>query len=302
MINKLVLVLKGMCMGAADVVPGVSGGTMALIMGIYQPLISAIRSFDWVWAKSILRFDVKAMLQRPHFGFLIPLMMGILFSVIIFTRIIPLPILIKTHPELIYGLFFGLILASIVILLLETRISSLSSCLFMLIGIAIGFLVFTLVPAETPNESWFIFVSGAIAICAMILPGISGSFLLLMMKKYSYILNAIGHFNISVIIPFALGAACGLMVFSRVLSFFLHNFYHQTMALITGLLVASLWVIWPFQQREYVTLENKQKLISSTPYIPEQWSNDVLFSILCVFVGVALVAIIHMLGQRFQDQ
>ena len=287
-------------MGAADVVPGVSGGTIALIMGIYQSLIDAIRSFDMTWLKSVLTLDIKTAIQRPHFAFIIPLMIGILLAVIIFTRVIPLPTLIKTHPELVYGLFFGLIVASIVVLLIESRVRTFSAILFVLFGITFGFFVFNLVPAETPTDAWFIFISGAIAICAMILPGISGSFLLLMMKKYAYILNAIGHFQLSVIVPFALGAAFGLIIFSRVLSYFLHHFYQYTLALIIGLLIASLWVIWPFQMREYVQLDNKQKLISSTPYLPEQITNDVLFSISLMIIGCVLVALVHYFGSRFQ--
>jgi len=176
-------------MGAADVVPGVSGGTMALIFGIYSCLINAIKSFDTDWIKGIIKFDLEVILHRPHFAFLIPLVMGIFAAVLFFTRVVPLPILIRTHPEIIYGLFFGLILGSALVLMKVTESWSFKEIRFVIAGIAIGYLIFNMVPVETPDASWFIFLSGAVAISAMILPGISGSFILLMLKKYTYIFH-----------------------------------------------------------------------------------------------------------------
>ncbi len=286
-------------MGAADVVPGVSGGTMALILRIYQQLINAIKSFDLIWFKSIITFDIKTVIQRPHFAFIMPLFIGIFVSIIIFTRAIPLPVLIKTHPEQVYGLFFGLILASILLLLREIKGYNLSCYVAMFSGLALGLYVFNLVPATTPDDSWFIFVSGAIAICAMILPGISGSFILLMLKKYSYILDAIGHFEFSVIIPFALGAGISLMLFSRFLSYLLSRFYKVTLLFIVGILAASLWVIWPFQNRVYGSLRDKEYLIKSTPFVPDQLNEIVSQSFLFALTGFALVLLIDLLAKKY---
>ncbi len=296
--NKIILVLKGMCMGAADVVPGVSGGTMALILGIYQQLINAIKSFDFLWFKAIFSFDFKTIFNRPHFAFLIPLMIGILAAVIVFTRIFPLPIYILLYPELVFGLFFGLILASIFVLVKQTKLTDIIHYVFITFGIAVGYFVFSMVPEETPNDTWFVFITGAIAICAMILPGISGSFLLLMLKKYSYILTAIGHFKLSIIIPFALGAATGLMLFSRVLSYLLSRYNKSTLAFIIGLLVASLWIIWPFQERHYATIRGKEKLIESVPYIPQYITLEVMQSLGMVLIGFILVITIDYLANR----
>ena len=214
-------------MGAADVVPGVSGGTMALIFGIYPRLINAIKSFDTDWIKGIIKLDLDVILHRPHFAFLIPLVIGILAAILFFTRVVPLPVLIRTHPEIIYGLFFGLILGSVLVLMKVTKSWSFKEIRFVIAGIAIGHLIFNMVPVETPDASWFIFLSGAVAISAMILPGISGSFILLMLKKYAYIFNAIGYFNFAVIIPFTLGMIMGLVLFSRVLSWLLKKWYQE---------------------------------------------------------------------------
>jgi len=289
----LKIIAKGFGMGAADVVPGVSGGTMALIFGIYPRLINAIKSFDINWIRGLIKFDLDVILHRPHFSFLIPLFAGIFTAILFFTRIVPLPVLIYTHPEIIYGLFFGLILGSVRVLMKETGSWSFKELRFVLAGIAIGHLIFNMVPMETPDASWFIFLSGVVAISAMILPGISGSFILLMLNKYAYIFNAIGHFNFAVIIPFALGMIMGLALFSRALSWLLKTWNQETLSTIIGLLVASLWVIWPFQERIYESIRDKERLIESNPYIPVQISADVNLSIAMMITGLLLVLILN---------
>jgi len=294
--SYLKIIAKGFGMGAADVVPGVSGGTMALIFGIYPRLINAIKSFDTDWIKGIVKFDLNIILHRPHFAFLIPLIIGILAAILFFTRVVPLPILIRTHPEIIYGLFFGLILGSVLVLMKVTKSWSFKEIRFVIAGIAIGHLIFNMVPVETPDASWFIFLSGAVAISAMILPGISGSFILLMLKKYAYIFNAIGYFNFSVIIPFTLGMIMGLVLFSRVLSWLLKKWYQETLSAIIGLLVASLWVIWPFQERMYEMVRGKERLIETQPYFPQQITADVNMAAGMIILGLLLVLVINFLS------
>ena len=285
-------------MGTADVVPGVSGGTMALILGIYQQLINAIKSFDLLWFRSILRFDIKTLLHRPHFTFLIPLGLGIFAALIFFTRVIPLPVLIKTYPEQVYGLFFGLISGSIVILMYEIRQIILQDFIALMVGVILGLYVFNLIPTTTPDDTWFIFISGAVAICAMLLPGISGSFILLMLKKYAYVLNGIGHFDFAIIIPFGLGVVTGLMLFSRFLSWLLDRFYKLTLLFIIGLLIASLWVIWPFQERTYTSLRGKEYLVNSMPVFPEAVSGEVIYSLVLCTAGIIVVVLINWYVQR----
>jgi len=292
--NKIILAAKGFCMGAADVVPGVSGGTMAFILGIYEQLIAAIRSFDTIWLQHILKRELKPTLQRPHFSFLIPLIIGIFCAVLFFTRVIPLPVLLHTHPEPIYGLFFGLIIGSVIALLPETGRFNASALFFLIIGTLLGWFIVNLVPVNTPDSAWFIFLSGMLAISAMLLPGISGSFILLILRKYDTILNAIGHFNFVVLIPFGLGALTGLVIFSRLLDWLLTYFYRATLLIIIGILIGSLWVIWPFQIRQYIQIHNKERLISSTPYWPEAFFNQsVIYALSMMLLGLALVLIIY---------
>jgi putative membrane protein len=292
----LKIIAKGFGMGAADVVPGVSGGTMALIFGIYPRLINAIKSFDIDWVKAIVKFDLDVILHRPHFSFLIPLFMGIFAAILFFTRIVPLPVLIRTHPEAIYGLFFGLILGSVLVLMKETGSWSFKEFRFIIAGVALGYLMFNMVPVETPDASWFIFLSGAVAISAMILPGISGSFILLMLKKYTYIFNAIGHFNFVVIIPFVLGMITGLVLFSRVLSWLLKKWYQEALSTIIGLLIASLCVIWPFQERMYEMVRGKERLIDTQPYLPQQITAEVNIAVGMIILGLLLVLAINYLS------
>jgi len=293
MIHKLILAAKGFCMGAADVVPGVSGGTMAFILGIYTQFINAIRSFDVIWLQHVFKLELKPALQRPHFGFLIPLFIGLVCALLFFTRVVPLPILLHTHPEIIYGLFFGLIVGSIIAILPEIERFDTSAVFFLSLGTGLGWLIVTIVPVNTPDSAWFIFLSGMLAISAMLLPGISGSFILLILRKYDTILNAIGHFHLMVLIPFGLGVLTGLIVFSRLLSWLLARFYRATLLVIIGILIGSLWVIWPFQEREYVTVHGKDRLISSTPFWPDAWNETVIYALFMMFIGLGFILTIY---------
>lgn len=285
-------------MGAADVVPGVSGGTMAFILGIYTELIAAIKSFDSSWLLAVVQLDFKTAVSKPHFAFLIPLGTGLVCALLFFTRIVHLPVLLLDYPEQIYGLFFGLIVGSIIVLVTDMKDLTSRDYLMVLAGVIIGLIVFNLVPRQTPETSWFVFIAGALAICAMILPGISGSFILLILNKYAYIFNAIGYFKFSILIPFGLGAITGLLLFSRVLSYLLSIYYQKTILFIGGLLIASLYVIWPFQERIYAVVREKQRLIATTPIMPDELSQAVVVSITLFISGLLFVITIHRFGTK----
>jgi putative membrane protein len=289
----LSIAARGFLMGAADVVPGVSGGTMAVVLGIYQRLINAIGAVDTRFVKHLLRAQLRAAAEHADLRFLLALGFGIFAALMFFTRVVSLPTLIKTHPEPVYGLFFGLITASIVILLKSLRGFGGADALILILGVGIGFGMVNLVPTATPESAWFIFLSGALAICAMILPGISGSFILLILQKYAYIFTAVGRLDLAVLLPFALGAATGLVLFSRVLAFLLSSFYRLTVNFIVGLLIGSLWVIWPFQIRVEVVIDGTTRLLRNTPFLPHSLSPDVLSSIALAGIGVVGVLALH---------
>jgi putative membrane protein len=252
------LMLKGFLMGSADIVPGVSGGTMALITGIYDRLINAIRSFDGGVIKSALRFRIKDIFEQVHWRFLFLLLSGIVLAVIFFTRIVPLQVYMFTHPEIVYGLFFGLILGSIFILIKEIDPTqrNMKNGFALVLGALFGFWIVTLVPTDTPENFAFVFLSGAVSICAMILPGISGSYILLILRKYDYVLGNLGELGglytieaFMALVPFGLGALFGLALFSRLLSWLLKNYHATTLMVLVGFLIGSLYVIWPWQDR-----------------------------------------------------
>lgn len=282
----------------ADLVPGVSGGTIAFITGIYTRLLEAIKSFDVDWIMSVIKFDVKGALGKPHFAFLIPLLAGIAGALAFFTRVVSLQELIRDYPELVYGLFFGLILASIAILLREIGKFGVKELLVTFIGVALGFAIVNIVPVNTPDASWFIFLSGAIAICAMILPGISGSFILLILKKYTFIIGAVAALDFTVLLPFALGAITGLLAFTRFLVWWLHHYYKLTLLVINGILIGALWIIWPFQARVYETIGDKKVMISTNPVWPEQLDMTFAYSLLLMALGFVAVMLIHFIALR----
>jgi len=285
-------------MGAADVVPGVSGGTMAFILGIYPRLIAAIRAFDLKLLRLLGGRQLHAAVRHTDLALLLPLLLGIFAALMVFTRVIPLPQMLISSPEPIYSLFFGLILASVLVLWRGLDERSRSDPAWLALGLAIGLGAVNLVPFDTPRDVWFVFTSGALAICAMILPGISGSFILLILRKYSYVLDAVGRLDLSVLVPFGLGAICGLLLFSRVLNWLLTRHYRRTLLTIMGALCGSLWAIWPFQERAYEVIHGSRRLLRSRPVLPASVDTGLLTDLLLVGIGIALVWGLDRLARR----
>lgn len=268
---------KGILMGFADVIPGVSGGTIALIAGIYERFLAAIKSFDKDAITHILAFRIKSFFEHIHWKFLIALLFGIQVAILVASKVLKLPVLIHTQPEPIYGLFFGLILGSIFVLVKKIQPFSWNIGFGLILGTAIGFTVVNLVPTDTPEDLPFVFLYGMISIIAMILPGISGSFILLILGKYDFILGNIALLGteetISALIVmgvFASGSLVGIATFSRFLSWLLNKFYKLTMAVLIGFLIGSLWVIWPWQERDYEEIVSKKIELSAQPELVQE--------------------------------
>jgi putative membrane protein len=301
--SQFLLFLKGFAMGSADVVPGVSGGTMALITGIYTQWLDAIKSVDAAAIKNLLQFKFKAAFATIEWKFLITILAGLFSAILFFTRVIPLPELIHTHPVQVYGLFFGLILGSVFVVGKDVGKFDLRAIAFTALGVAIGFWVVNLVPTETPDHPLFIFFAGSVAICAMVLPGISGSFILLILRKYDYVL---GQFSLlggpdtlsalGVLVPFGLGVLTGIALFTRFLSWLLHHYGKPTMAVLIGFMIGSLWVIWPWQNRVYETVRGKEKLIHSEPMLPALGDMNLAWGVGLMVIGLALVLVLERLA------
>ena len=236
---------KGMCMGAADVIPGVSGGTIAFIMGIYAELLDSIKSVNGEALKLLLKGKIGAFWKHINGTFLASLFAGILISVFSLAKL--MKYLLEFHPVPLWSFFFGLILASAVYILKGLDKWSIRNIISLLVGVAIGAFICLASPGQTPDALWFIFLSGAIAICAMILPGISGSFILLLLGKYAFVMEAVSTLNIPVLVVFAAGACIGIVCFSHILSWLLKKFYMLTIALLSGFMIGSLLKVWPWK-------------------------------------------------------
>lgn len=266
-----ILLVKGFLMGSADIVPGVSGGTLALITGIYDRLIYAISSFDAEAVRKLMKLKLKPVFEHIHWKFFLILLTGIFLAIFFFTRVVPLQVYMYTHPEIVYGLFFGLIVGSVFLLMTEVKQEerTVVNMLFLVAGAGIGFWIVNLVPEDTPQSFWFVMLSGSVAICAMVLPGISGSYILLILGKYDYILSLLGNIGtpetasaIYSLIPFVLGAAVGLILFSRLLSWLLRHYHTATLLVLIGFLIGTLYVIWPYQNRQY------EEQVTTTEIVP----------------------------------
>ena len=240
------LVLKGMGMGAADVVPGVSGGTIAFIVGIYEELIDSIKSINGTTLKQLFTGKIAAFWKGINANFLLSIVAGIGISIFSLAKIITY--LLVYHPILVWSFFFGLVLASTWFVSKDIKQWNWKSILSFIIGAIIAYYITVATPAETPTNLFFIFLCGAIAICAMILPGISGSFILVLLGKYFYIMEAVKTLNIPVMLVFICGAAIGITSFSRVLSYALRRFHDTTIAVLAGFMLGSLNKVWPWKE------------------------------------------------------
>ncbi len=240
------LAARGMGMGAADIIPGVSGGTIAFITGIYEELINSIKSVNAEFFRLLFREGIKSAWKHINGNFLVTVFTGILFSIFSLARVISW--LLEVYPKMVWAFFFGLIIASALHVGKKITRWNAVNILTLLAGVAIAFWITVATPASTPEVGWFVLLSGSIAITAMILPGISGSFILLLLGKYEFILNAVKDFKMDVIMLFAAGCVVGLITFSNIISWFFRRFPNATMALLTGFMLGSLNKLWPWKE------------------------------------------------------
>jgi putative membrane protein len=250
--------VKGACMGAADVIPGVSGGTIAFIMGIYDKFVASLAAINAEAVKLFFTGKFKEFWRHINGGFLLSLVVGIGVSVISIATV--MQTLLSDFPIQTWAFFFGLIVASSIFILRGISGWGLREILFLIGGVVLGVVICTLSPTQTPDALWFIFLSGAIAICAMILPGISGSFILLILGKYQYILGAVSDLvagqnvthNILTLAVFAIGAVVGILGFSKFLHWILSRWHKQALIILAGFIIGSLVKIWPWNNPEAI--------------------------------------------------
>ena len=299
----LVVALKGVGMGASDIVPGVSGGTIAFITGIYEELINSIKSINLAAARILFRQGVSSFWQTINGSFLFFLVIGILASVLTLARV--LEFLLDNYPILIWSFFLGLILASAVFVAKKIDRWNVTTGISMLVGAAAAYLITSISPAETTEAYWFIFLSGAIAICAMILPGISGSFILLLLGKYAFILNAVNEGKIDILAILILGALVGIISFANLLSWLLKRFHHLTVALLAGFMIGSLNKIWPWKEtlETYINSQGELKPLVEQNVFPGRFMEvtrhdpQILAALLLVLAGIGIIVLFEVLSR-----
>lgn len=292
----LTLFAKGYCMGASDVVPGVSGGTMALILGIYEELIQSIKAFDGALLRMVLKGHFAQALKTAPLRFLLPLGVGILTA--IFTLARGLSWLLETHPVAIWSFFFGLVLASAIMVGRRIAKWTMATLISLLVSAVGAYVLVALVPVKTPETLSFIFLCGAIAICAMILPGISGSFILVLLGKYHFILNAVGRLDILVLSVFTAGTATGIMLFVRLLNWLLKHYYQITMAALTGLMIGSLRKVWPWKSMTGLPIDGTESSTIIVNIFPHQLNTEVLIALGLALSGGLVVVLLQRLAEK----
>ena len=289
-VQYLLVSVKGFVMGAADVIPGVSGGTMALIMGIYEELIHAITQFSRgdLYAR-VFSGKLGKAFGQIRLGFLVALVLGIGAAVLSLAGV--LEHLLTTQPVWVFSFFFGLILASVWVVGKLVRVWNAGTVSSFVVGAVLAFVIVGLTPTQTPEAPWFIFLSGAVAICALILPGISGSFILLLLGKYAFVLGAVNDRNLGVIVVFALGAAVGLLGFAKVLNWLLTHYYDLLIAVLCGFMLGSLRKIWPWKVEVGDGLQLTRNVLPGGGLEP-------LYALLLALLGIVLVLLISRQGER----
>jgi putative membrane protein len=293
--DYVLLFLKGMSMGAADIVPGVSGGSIALITGIYEELLDSIKSIDKTALSFLIRLEGKAFWKHINGSFLLTILVGILTSIFTLSKLITY--LLDNHPIPIWSFFCGLIIISAILILRDIKRWSLFVVLAILVGTIMAYWITGLPPMSSPEAFWFVFIAGAIAICAMILPGISGSFLLLILGQYERILKAVTEKDILTLGLFAFGCIVGLLSFSRLISWLLKNHHALTIGLLSGFMLGSLNKIWPWKQviSYRISSSGVQKPFITDNILPQNYlaitgeESLILYAVLAFSLGILLV-------------
>ncbi|MBS3992338.1 MAG: DUF368 domain-containing protein [Bacteroidetes bacterium] len=293
--DYIIVGLKGIAMGAADVVPGVSGGTIAFISGIYEELLESINAFNFSLIDEFKQNGVKEVWKKINGNFLLSLCLGILISILSLAKLITW--LIDNQPIMVWSFFFGLVLASILFVGKQITSWNFKVLISLVIGAIVAYIITILRPMVSESASYlFYFVAGALAICAMILPGISGAFILVLLGAYKSILEAIHERNLMIIGAVGIGAIVGLLSFSRILKWLFNHYKNITLAILTGFLIGSLNKIWPWKNvLESKIINGKLIVVDEQSIWPTQFSGDsqIITAILLAFIGFLIILILE---------
>ncbi len=289
-------VVKGIAMGAANVIPGVSGGTIALITGIFERLIDALKSFDITALRLLLKGKFKEFAEHIDLYFLIALFTGVGIAIISLARLFEF--LFKNYPVYIWAFFFGLVLASVYYVAKTVKKWSLSAVISFLAGAAIALTITFLKPGTEDSSFLYLLLCGVVAICSMILPGLSGSFVLLLMGNYKLVMvDAVNEMNLQVLLPVAIGAVGGLLLFSHFLSWLLKKYHNQTIATLAGFILGSLGILWPWKEAITQTFGEKVKVIGYEWNVPQK-NSEFFLAFLYIVLGILTIVLTEYLAEK----
>ena len=282
-----------MAMGIANVIPGVSGGTIALITEIYEELICSLKSFDKQALKLILNFDLRKFIKYTNLYFLGAVFIGSIFSV--FTIATLFEYLFESYPVLIWAFFFGLIVASVIFVGKRVQEWNIQSIITFVLGISIAFSLTFINPASENSNLFFVFICGIVGVSGMMLPGLSGSYILILLGNYKLLMvTAVTELNINLLGVFFIGSIFGLMSFSHLLSWVLKNHKDKTLALLTGFILGSLKVVWPWKEiSESIIIKREEIILSYENFIPSEINQHNLIAILLMIIGFLIVYILE---------
>jgi len=291
--DYIIVTLKGMAMGIAELVPGVSGGTIAFVTGIYEEFITSINNVNLNTFKTLKDEGFKAFWNKLNGNFLLALFIGMLISILSLSKAISW--LLDNHPIPIWSFFFGLVLASVIFVAKAIKKWNALSVLLFTIGTVIAFYITTLPPSSNTDGLPFLFFSGALAICAMVLPGISGSFILVLLGSYKTILDAVNDKDFKIVITVALGAIFGILSFAKVLKWMFTHYKDATLAILTGFILGSLNKIWPWKNILEVIKVGKKEIIFDENISPFAFegNNQLTFAIIAAIIGFSLIFILE---------
>ncbi len=293
-LDYIFITLKGMAMGAADVVPGVSGGTIAFISGIYEELITSINNINLSLIGIFKKEGIKAVWNKINGNFLVSLFIGIFISVLSLAKF--LSWLLENEPVLLWSFFFGLVVASIFFVGKEIKQWNLGKITILVLGAALAYFITELPVSDNTDSLPYLFMSGALAICAMILPGISGAFILVLLGSYKTILDAVHERDLKIVITVALGAIFGLLSFARLLKWMFSHYKNTTLALLTGFILGSLNKIWPWKKvLETQTFGDKTVVVADKNVLPWvfEGDNQLMLAIILAIIGFSLIFILE---------
>ncbi|PLX03851.1 MAG: DUF368 domain-containing protein [Marinilabiliales bacterium] len=306
--NYLIYLLKGIAVGVANIIPGVSGGTIALITGIFERLINSIKSFNLGAVRMLLSGKFREFAEKTDLAFLVSLFSGVILSIILLARLFDF--LFNDYPVYIWSYFFGLVLASVYFVGKTIEKVNSSVVIIFIVGTAIAVVLSLINPAAENSNFFYLIICGVVAVCSMILPGLSGSFVLILMGNYQLVaIQAVNNKDLGILLPVLIGAVGGLIAFSHILSWVFKRYKNQTIALLTGFILGSLNVLWPWKNSVLLTDSLGNNIVKDGDYViakyisvmPDSLNTEVVLAIVFMLIGIISITAIELAATKSQN-